>query len=378
MRTLRTAVPALLAVVLSVPALPAAAAAPARTTIEVVADGLDTPRGLIYDARRHRVLVAEAGEGGPARPHGGTCAVTEGGAQWCYGATGAVLQYTERSGSARRIVDRLPSIGIYDETGDVRFSVIGLHDLTLDRRQRLQGVFGLTGDTRFRSDLGRGATGLAQVMRLDGTPRPSADLAEFERRHDPDPSAADTNPYALSASPHGTMVADASGNDLLYAKPDGSVSLVAVFPARAPAGHPEERIESVPAVVTQGPDGAWYVGELTGFPYYKGEARVWRVVPGRAPTVFARGFTTITDLTFDGRGRLVVLEMAKEGLASPTDSVTGRLVRVERDGSRTDLATTGLANPGGVAYAGGGVYYVTNRSNSSGDVGQLLRITVRG
>jgi len=31
------------------------------TTIEVVADGLNAPRGLVYDQDRHRVLVAEAG-----------------------------------------------------------------------------------------------------------------------------------------------------------------------------------------------------------------------------------------------------------------------------------------------------------------------------
>ena len=33
-----------------------------HTTIRVVAEGLDTPRGVIYDPFLRRVLVAEAGE----------------------------------------------------------------------------------------------------------------------------------------------------------------------------------------------------------------------------------------------------------------------------------------------------------------------------
>jgi hypothetical protein len=99
-------------------------------------------------------------------------------------------------------------------------------------------------------------------------------------------------------------------------------------------------------------------------------------VPGQEPTVFANGFTDIIDIAFDEAGRLLVLEIAKNGLLDPDQ--TGRLVRVNRNGSMTDLVTTGLENPGGVAVAGGGVYYVTNRTTSTGGTGQLLRIEVRG
>jgi hypothetical protein len=40
--------------------------------------------------------------------------------------------------------------------------------------------------------------------------------------------------------------------------------------------------KTVPNSVAQGPDGAYYVGELTGVPFEAGAARVYRVVPGRA------------------------------------------------------------------------------------------------
>jgi sugar lactone lactonase YvrE len=92
--------------------------------------------------------------------------------------------------------------------------------------------------------------------------------------------------------------------------------------------------------------------------------------------VYAEGFTNIIDFTFDDRNRLVVLEIAKNSLA--TADTTGRLVRVERSGSQTELASTGLEHPGGVAFAGDGVYYVTNRTTSQGDEGQLLKLRVRG
>jgi len=106
---------------------------------------------------------------------------------------------------------------------------------------------------------------------------------------------------------------------------------------------------------------------------------VLRFRPGQPPTgtpleEFATGFTNIADMAWDSHGRLIVLEMARDGLVTGPDTVTGRLVRVECDGTQTVLAESGLENPGGVAVAGPNEYYVTNRTTSAGDVGQLLRI----
>jgi hypothetical protein len=102
-------------------------------------------------------------------------------------------------------------------------------------------------------------------------------------------------------------------------------------------------------------------------------------VPGQPPTgtplqEVATGFTNIADIAFDERGRLIVLEMAMNGLVDPVDSVTGRLTRIECDGSKTVLATTGLENPGSVVVTAPNEFYVSNRTTSAGDVGQLLRI----
>jgi len=129
--------------------------------------------------------------------------------------------------------------------------------------------------------------------------------------------------------------------------------------------------------VAQGPDGAFYVGQLTGFPFQHGAAKVWRIVPGHAPTVYASGFTCISGVTFDERGRLVVLEMTTDADPDPFNATqTGALVRVEHNGQQTTLASAGLLNLGGVTYAGHGTYYVTTETAGADGAGQLVKIHV--
>jgi sugar lactone lactonase YvrE len=127
----------------------------------------------------------------------------------------------------------------------------------------------------------------------------------------------------------------------------------------------------VPTSVVKGPDGAFYVGELTGFPFPPGAARVYRVVPGQDPEVFTEGFTNIIDVAFDKRGRLHVLEIASNGLLS--GDLAGRFVRVNKDGSQTVLASEGLVAPGGFVLARDGSAYITNNSIFS-DTGEVVKV----
>jgi sugar lactone lactonase YvrE len=100
-------------------------------------------------------------------------------------------------------------------------------------------------------------------------------------------------------------------------------------------------------------------------------------VPGQAPTVYAAGFTCISGVTFDEQGRLVVLQMTTDANPDPFDATqTGALVRIEPDGQRTTLASTGLLNAGGLAYAGHGTYYVTTKTAGADGTGQLLKLQV--
>lgn len=110
------------------------------------------------------------------------------------------------------------------------------------------------------------------------------------------------------AEPGATIATDAGGNSLLRIAANESISTLAIFPSRSNSGR---GTDSVPTSVAAGPDGAYYVGELTGVPFAPGTADGWRVVPGQAPTVFQAGFTTIFDITFGADGSLYVLEFGQ-------------------------------------------------------------------
>ncbi|MEV8607794.1 ScyD/ScyE family protein [Amycolatopsis sp. NPDC051373] len=113
----------------------------------------------------------------------------------------------------------------------------------------------------------------------------------------------------------------------------GKISVLAVFPVKmAPAppalGLPpgtKVPMQSVPTSVVVGPDGALYVSELSSVGV--GVARVWRVVPGHSPTIYADGLTALTDLAFDRKGRLLVVTFAEDGIAAPHSD--GVLTRIE-------------------------------------------------
>ena len=133
-------------------------------------------------------------------------------------------------------------------------------------------------------------------------------------------------------------------------------------------------MQSVPDSVTVGPDRALYVGELTGWPYQLGRARVWRIDPGQKPSLYASGFTNISDLAFDGKN-LLVLELTAKGLLDP--SSPGALIRVSPSGARAVIASAGLAYPTGLAV-GKGLIYISNHgtypATGTGPHGEVVTI----
>jgi hypothetical protein len=361
---------------LVVVASPAAAQPTATgTRIDVIATGLDNPRGLTVTAGG-LVLVTEAGRGGP-----GPCVPGAQGQTFCLGATGAITAI--RPGHRprqHRVATGLPSFGTPDAA-----EVFGPHDIVLTSSGAYVTI-GLGTDPARRAQLGPDGALIGQIVRLgttigggaDNRARSFADLAGFEAANDPDlgqpGTGPDSNPYGLAADRGGgVLVTDAGGNDVLQVSKRGRITVLAVFPVTPTPGPGGGTIPMhfVPTTVTRGPDGAVYVGQLTGFPFPVGGAKVWRIVPGQAPTVYADGFTNILDIAFDNRGRLLVLEMFANGLLS--GDPTGALTRVERNGSRTELARAGLVTPSSVAVGRDGTLYVSNKGTQVG-TGEVLRI----
>ena len=179
-------------------------------------------------------------------------------------------------------------------------------------------------------------------------------------------------------------MADAGANALLEIRSNGAIAPLATFADRLVDAPPflglppgtKIPIDTVPTSVALGPDGNFYVGQLTGLPFPVGAANIYRVpAAGGAPQVFATGFTHIVDLTFGPDGSLYVVEIAKNGLLAAFDGNdwTGALIRIAPDGTRTELVPGVLTAPGGVAVGSNGDLYVTNNSIYS-DIGQVIRI----
>ncbi len=363
-RTLTTAGALVLAAGLVV--APLGATFSKRSSFEVIASGLDNPRGIAIGPDR-AIYVAEAGRGG-----NGKCITNGAGATVCFGRTGAITRITE--GRAKRILDNLPSVAAGPGAPVPGSQADGPHDIVFDRSGRGIATIGLGADPRLRGALGPGGGGLARLLRfrIGGGAWFAENLGDFEEQNNPAGGTVDSNPFGIARLGSTVVVADAGANGVLQVD-DGSISSLAVFENRVvpgPGGAPIP-MQPVPTSVAEGPDGALYVGQLTGFPFPAGGANVYRVTPGNVPEVYAAGFTNIIDIAFDREGALYVLQIARNGLLS--GNPVGALIRVAPGGERTELFPGALISPGGMTIARDGTIYVSRFTMLPG-VGDVVQI----
>lgn len=276
----------------------------ALETYQVVAEGLDNPRGLGFSPDGF-LYVAEAGRGGEtcfeiARPPGQE--PPEGQANMvCGGRTGAITRVWP--GAQQELVGGLPSMAGAPDQGN---AAAGPHDVAFSEQGQAYLVTGLGAAPGARQepaippDFTAGAMELGHLFQVaaEGKAEEVADIAGYEATANPDGGDLDSNPYGVLALADGQVVVDAGGNSLLQVDSRGRVSTLAVFPPRpvaAPPFIPPEALppdgqipmQAVPTAVAQGPDGAYYVSQLTGFPFPAGEGRIYRVLPGEEPEIYA-------------------------------------------------------------------------------------------
>jgi hypothetical protein len=249
--------------------------------------------------------------------------------------------------------------------------------------------------------------GGGRVVRLDrkGRVTVSVDIVAYQQT-DPDPDDQEglpfeSNPFGLAKlAGGGVLLADSAGNDLLRIDTGRRITTVARFKTEnvpwpdglpfpgPPPGTPVPA-ESVPTAVAVGPDGAWYVSELKGFPFIKGTSRIWRIEPGTENatcdpaqpstgpcTSYATGFTSVIDLAFGSDGTMYVLEIVKEGLLGAEifgEPPIGALWAV-KGGAKTELAPGTLMAPGGVAVGFNGTLSVTTGTVFGPGGGAVVRI----
>ena len=231
-----------------------------------------------------------------------------------------------------------------------------------------------------------------------------ADLGAFEATVNPDGAEINPNPFDVQALPGGrALVADAGANALLLVQPDGTIDWIATLPNEpvstanikslfgCPAGPPATcnlppmiPAQPVTPSVAIGPVGAYYIGELKGFPAPTGESRVWRIDPAlrhvhctnppavtAGCTVVADGFTSIIDIAFDRAGTMYVTELdeaswfAVEVLHTP---IGGTVNACTQNAGSWECAPfeQNLATPTGVASDATGRIYVPNHALEPG------------
>ena len=171
------------------------------------------------------------------------------------------------------------------------------------------------------------------------------------------------------------MIVDAGGNDVLRTNASGKLETLSVFPFVSVSYQGQSvPMQSVPTGVVKGPDGFYYVSELTGFPYPVGGSRIYRIDPrtGKFKT-FATGFTNVLDLDFAPDGKLYVLELDHDSLLNPGSD--GGLWAVSRAGQarRVRLPRGTLTYPSGLAIGRDGAFYISNHSREKGK-GEVLKI----
>ena len=266
----------------------------------------------------------------------------------------------QRSRAEKHVLTGLPSI--QSDQGET----LGPSDIAFQGNTKFVLSVGLGSDLEFRA--GFGADGALLATLVTGKLQRDrvsllADVLANEASANPDGTDIDSNPVGLLRQGNGYYLADAGGNAVVRVDNRGSFSTLTPLPPTAIGA------DAVPTAVEKGPDGAFYISQLTGFPFEPGAANIWRVVPGQAPTAWASGLTNVTDLAFAKDGTLYAVEIASEGLLN---GPIGSLVKVTPGSGDHETIIGGLFAPYGVALTKNAAYVSTGTVLTGG--GQVIKV----
>jgi hypothetical protein len=305
----------------------------------VIASHLNNPRQLAFGTNG-KLLVAEAGKGGPQCLPGGE----EG--EICLGATGSITEVSPGGGDQHRIITGLLSGAAADGTGAVGSDGVSAEHNSIF----VQETFLPPGNGLPNEQIGKLLRRTSQ-----GRLTSFADITAFESANDPDHQGFDSDPYAVLALPNRRLVTDAAGNDILSVDHAGNVKLFAVLPnvtygdcAAQPDDNNTVGCDAVPTSLALGPNGHIFVGELSGLTPGAGQVLELDPVHGRIlKTIHA--LNPVTGVAVASDGTIYASEFS-------FDPSGGKVTAIRNDGTRPSIP---VPFPAGLLLGDHGKVYVS-------------------
>ncbi len=308
----------------------------------VIADGLNNPRGLYFDD--NGVLwITEAGTSGDFTGQTDLGPVK-------FGGTAQVLKVMPGSAGATPVLGGLPSSQEFDD-------VVGVSSIYADAN----GIWLVTGLGPLADPFNMS---LIQLNPQTLRPQQFVDLYSYEADNNPDQDVIMSNPSDVAVGDDGTMyIVDTSGNDLLTWTPSGGLQLFHVWLDLY-----------VPTSVDIGQDGSIYVGFLSPFPYTTGSARIEKWSPDGTLLDTYTGLTAVTDVLVDPSGTLYAVQLASSYGDLGFVGNSGSVVTVS-DSGITPVAE-GLNYPYRLAMSADGALAVTvNSAFSAPGSGEVIALS---
>jgi hypothetical protein len=315
--------------------------APAAT-VTVYATGFNNPRGLKFGPDGN-LYVAEGGPGGSNSTVGQCEQVPGPVGPYTGSATGGRISRVESNGTRTTVTDQFPSSQTSPDLGNL---VSGVADVAFIGNT----MYALTAGSGCSHGVPNSTNGIFRVS-ANGSATLVADLSAFQKAHPvAHPNPGDFEPdgtwYSMVAVRGSLYAIEPNHGELDRVTSSGTITRVADISATQ--GH------IVPTAIAD--HGVFYVGNLGLFPITPGSSKIIQITPAGQVHTVASGFTTVTGITFDNRGRMYVLEnTVTAGFPSPGE---GDIVRVS--GGHRDVIASGLALPTAMTFGPDGALYVSN------------------